>query len=219
MTTLHSTRGANYWSDLPITRIDLTIGAYENISSSDVPDGFGEGEEEGRVERQNGGAFIRPANGHVPRHEECRNADDVAHRDEQTTESTSLHVVGDPHSDHEHGQREEVVPLAAVEHGAADRGASGVLAAGEHPRLLQQPAARDECEAERCHRQEQSADAKRRKTDQQRRTRRGDSGVQEREREVPGSARDLERDDCADRSDRELSEAELPAKTGDDADR
>ena len=37
MTTLHSTRGANYWSDLPITRIDLTLGDYENISSSDVP--------------------------------------------------------------------------------------------------------------------------------------------------------------------------------------
>jgi hypothetical protein len=37
MTTLHSTHGANYWSRLPITRMDLTIGAYENISSADVP--------------------------------------------------------------------------------------------------------------------------------------------------------------------------------------
>lgn len=37
MTSLHATRGANYWSRLPITRMDLTIGAYENISSSDVP--------------------------------------------------------------------------------------------------------------------------------------------------------------------------------------
>src|SRR5438270_5891057 len=37
MTTLHSARGANYWSPLPITRMDLTIGAYENISSADVP--------------------------------------------------------------------------------------------------------------------------------------------------------------------------------------
>src|SRR5437763_10838318 len=37
MTTLHSTRGPNYWSRLPITRMDLTIGAYENISSADVP--------------------------------------------------------------------------------------------------------------------------------------------------------------------------------------
>lgn len=37
MMTLHSTRGANYWSRLPITRMDLTIGAYENISSADVP--------------------------------------------------------------------------------------------------------------------------------------------------------------------------------------
>jgi hypothetical protein len=36
MTTLHSTRGANYWSRLPITRMDLAIGAYENISSADV---------------------------------------------------------------------------------------------------------------------------------------------------------------------------------------
>ena len=37
MKTLHSTHGANYWSRLPITRMDLTIGAYENISSADVP--------------------------------------------------------------------------------------------------------------------------------------------------------------------------------------
>jgi hypothetical protein len=37
MVTLHSTRGANYWSRLPITRMDLTIGAFENISSADVP--------------------------------------------------------------------------------------------------------------------------------------------------------------------------------------
>ena len=37
MTTLHATRGANYWSRLPITRMDLNIGAYEDISSADVP--------------------------------------------------------------------------------------------------------------------------------------------------------------------------------------
>lgn len=37
MLTLHATRGANYWSRLPITRMDLSIGAYENISSADVP--------------------------------------------------------------------------------------------------------------------------------------------------------------------------------------
>jgi hypothetical protein len=37
MMALHSTRGANYWSRLPITRMDLTIGAYEGISSADVP--------------------------------------------------------------------------------------------------------------------------------------------------------------------------------------
>lgn len=37
MTTLHATRGANYWSRMPITRMDLNIGAYENISSADVP--------------------------------------------------------------------------------------------------------------------------------------------------------------------------------------
>ena len=37
MTALNATRGANYWSRLPITRMDLIIGAYENISSADVP--------------------------------------------------------------------------------------------------------------------------------------------------------------------------------------
>lgn len=34
-------RGANYWSKLPVTRMDLNIGAYEDISSADVP-GFRE---------------------------------------------------------------------------------------------------------------------------------------------------------------------------------
>jgi hypothetical protein len=37
MTTLHATRGANYWSRHPVTRMDLEIGAYEEISSADVP--------------------------------------------------------------------------------------------------------------------------------------------------------------------------------------
>ena len=41
MTALNATRGANYWSRLPITRMDLSIGAYEDISSADVP-GFTE---------------------------------------------------------------------------------------------------------------------------------------------------------------------------------
>jgi hypothetical protein len=36
MTALHATRGANYWSRLPITRMDLSIGAYEDISSAQV---------------------------------------------------------------------------------------------------------------------------------------------------------------------------------------
>ncbi len=36
MTTLHATRGANYWSRMPVTRMDLTIGAYEEISSAEV---------------------------------------------------------------------------------------------------------------------------------------------------------------------------------------
>ncbi|NUO62014.1 MAG: hypothetical protein HOQ11_14020 [Gemmatimonadaceae bacterium] len=37
MTTLHATRGANYWMSEPIIRMDLLVGAYENISSADVP--------------------------------------------------------------------------------------------------------------------------------------------------------------------------------------
>lgn len=35
--TLQSLRGINYWSRRPVTRIDLSIGAYENISSAAVP--------------------------------------------------------------------------------------------------------------------------------------------------------------------------------------
>jgi cyanophycin synthetase len=37
MNTLHATRGANFWSTRPIMRMDITVGAYEDISSADVP--------------------------------------------------------------------------------------------------------------------------------------------------------------------------------------
>ena len=37
MTRLHATRGANYWLRDPIVRMDLAVGAYEHISSADVP--------------------------------------------------------------------------------------------------------------------------------------------------------------------------------------
>ena len=37
MTALHSARGANYWSLRPVTRMDLAVGAYEHVSSADVP--------------------------------------------------------------------------------------------------------------------------------------------------------------------------------------
>jgi cyanophycin synthetase len=37
MTALHATRGANYWSRSPVTRMDLAVGAYEDISSADAP--------------------------------------------------------------------------------------------------------------------------------------------------------------------------------------
>jgi cyanophycin synthetase len=35
--TLHALHGANYWSRHPVTRMDLNIGRYENISSADAP--------------------------------------------------------------------------------------------------------------------------------------------------------------------------------------
>ena len=41
MTSLHSTRGANYWSRQPVTRLDIAVGAFEDISSADAP-GFTE---------------------------------------------------------------------------------------------------------------------------------------------------------------------------------
>lgn len=37
MTALHATRGANYWSRRPVTRLDITTGAYEDLSSAHVP--------------------------------------------------------------------------------------------------------------------------------------------------------------------------------------
>ena len=37
MTMLHATRGANFWSRHPVMRMDLAVGAYEDISSADVP--------------------------------------------------------------------------------------------------------------------------------------------------------------------------------------
>ena len=41
MTSLHSTRGKNFWSMRPVTRMDLAVGAYDDISSAEVP-GFTE---------------------------------------------------------------------------------------------------------------------------------------------------------------------------------
>jgi hypothetical protein len=37
MTALHATRGANYWSSRPVTRLDVTVGAYDDLSSAHVP--------------------------------------------------------------------------------------------------------------------------------------------------------------------------------------
>jgi cyanophycin synthetase len=37
MTMLHATRGKNLWSLRPVTRMDLAVGAYEDISSASVP--------------------------------------------------------------------------------------------------------------------------------------------------------------------------------------
>ena len=36
LTTLHATRGANFWSTRPVTRMDVAVGVYEHISSADV---------------------------------------------------------------------------------------------------------------------------------------------------------------------------------------
>jgi cyanophycin synthetase len=36
LTTLHATRGANFWSTRPVTRMDVAVGAYDQISSADV---------------------------------------------------------------------------------------------------------------------------------------------------------------------------------------
>lgn len=38
LTSLGATRGANYWSRSPVTRLDLVVGAFDDISSADAPD-------------------------------------------------------------------------------------------------------------------------------------------------------------------------------------
>jgi hypothetical protein len=37
ITALHSLRGANFWSQRPVTRMDLLVGRYDDLSSADVP--------------------------------------------------------------------------------------------------------------------------------------------------------------------------------------
>jgi hypothetical protein len=37
LTTLHATRGANFWSTRPVTRMDLCVGAFDDISSAELP--------------------------------------------------------------------------------------------------------------------------------------------------------------------------------------
>ncbi len=41
VTALQALRGANYWSVRPVTRMDLVVGAYDDISSAQAP-GFAE---------------------------------------------------------------------------------------------------------------------------------------------------------------------------------
>jgi hypothetical protein len=36
ITTLHATRGINFWSKRPVIRMDMEVGEYDNISSADV---------------------------------------------------------------------------------------------------------------------------------------------------------------------------------------
>jgi hypothetical protein len=37
LVSLRSLRGANFWSSRPVTRVDLTVGAFDDISSAEVP--------------------------------------------------------------------------------------------------------------------------------------------------------------------------------------
>src|SRR3954465_5580513 len=37
MTMLHATRGKNFWSLRPVTRMDLQVGAFDELSSAEVP--------------------------------------------------------------------------------------------------------------------------------------------------------------------------------------
>jgi hypothetical protein len=37
LVSLRSLRGANFWSSRPVTRIDLEVGAYDDVSSAEVP--------------------------------------------------------------------------------------------------------------------------------------------------------------------------------------
>src|SRR3954462_8466608 len=41
ITTLHATRGINFWSKRPVIRMDLAVGAYDDISSAEA-EGFTE---------------------------------------------------------------------------------------------------------------------------------------------------------------------------------
>ncbi len=38
ITGVHTVRGINYWSRLPVTKVDLRIGAFENAPSNELPD-------------------------------------------------------------------------------------------------------------------------------------------------------------------------------------
>ncbi|HEX8670865.1 MAG TPA: hypothetical protein VF710_03210, partial [Longimicrobium sp.] len=37
LVSLRSLRGANFWSTRPITRLDVAVGEYDEISSAEVP--------------------------------------------------------------------------------------------------------------------------------------------------------------------------------------
>ncbi len=128
--TLSATRGANYWSRRPVTRIDLVVGAFEDISSADI-NGFTErlvaslpgleahrcsiGERGGFVTRLHRGTYVPHIVEHVALELQTMIGHDVGYGRSRGGDEDGEYTITFEHSHEAVGQRAAALALETVQ--------------------------------------------------------------------------------------------------------
>ena len=154
ITALHSLRGANYWSERPVTRLDLHVGEYENISSADIP-GFAEalehampgliehrcsiGERGGFLQRLRGGTYAPHIIEHVALELQAMAGCDVGYGKTRGGDEAGEYTLVFEHCHSNAGLRAAALALEVVQHAFAgtldgvDHAVRELAALLEHP--------------------------------------------------------------------------------------